>query len=256
MANASFLRSLLSSPGIVTAPTERRLLVARASSSRRGGSRRQRRVHAAGHHARFSPARPSRSRQARCLPALLLGVWWKRANGQGALAGMIAGLRRLPLLHGGAALFPLRLLRDLERPLQCDRDASRGLQRRYGRAIISPIAQTRGGRLALWEIKVRAIANWWGVERHASPACSACRSALVVMICRQPVHAGAIRGRAELRRGSAQGATGLAARALLRRRIAAAARRIATDRASTRKESRKRSASSSVAWPLGPPTPA
>ena len=26
------------------------------------------------------------------LPALLLGIWWKRATGEGALAGMLAGL--------------------------------------------------------------------------------------------------------------------------------------------------------------------
>ena len=37
---------------------------------------------------------------------------------------------------------------------------------RSGRRIMSPIRNrgTRGAVLTLWEIKVRAIANWWGVS--------------------------------------------------------------------------------------------
>ena len=53
------------------------------------------------------------------LPGLLLGIWWKRASGEGALPACWPG-RRVPLLHVRAALYPVRLLRDVELSLQRD----------------------------------------------------------------------------------------------------------------------------------------
>ena len=172
------------------------------------------------HHARFSPARPSRLRQARCLPALLLGVWWKRANGEGALAGMIAGLVVCLYYMVAPRYFPYAFYETssaFSNATEAQAAAYRSLRQTYYLADpqTRPAAARCCGRSRCGRSPIG------GGSAALSPACSACRSALVVTIAVSLFTTGAVRGRAELRRGSAQGATRLAARALLRRGIAA-----------------------------------
>jgi cation/acetate symporter len=97
------------------------------------------------------------------LPALLLGVWWKRANGQGALAGMIAGLVVCIYYMVAPRYFPYAFYETssaFSNATELQAAAYRSLRQTYYLAD----AQTRGAVLTLWEIKVRAIANWWGVS--------------------------------------------------------------------------------------------
>ncbi len=97
------------------------------------------------------------------LPALLLGVWWKRANGQGALAGMIAGLivclyyMIVPRYFPYAFYETSRAFSSATEPQAFAYDA---LQQIY--YLADPA--TRPAMAMLWELNVRAIANWWGVR--------------------------------------------------------------------------------------------
>ena len=192
----------------VTAPTERRLLVARAcllvvaalAASAALALPRTMLVTAG---AAFSLAASG------LLPALLLGVWWKRANGQGALAGMIAGLVVCLYYMIVPRYFPYAFYETssaLSNATELQAAAYTSLRQTY--YLADPA--TRDAVLTLWELKVRAIANWWGVRGiFAGDVRRAGR--LRRDDRRQPVHHRPIEGRAELRRGSAQAATGLAA---------------------------------------------
>ena len=146
----------------VTAPTERRLLIARACllvvaalAASAAFTRPVTMLVLAG--TAFSLAASG------LLPALLLGVWWKRANGQGALAGMIAGLVVCIYYMVAPRYFPYAFYETssaFSNATELQAAAYRSLRQTYYLAD----AQTRGAVLTLWEIKVRAIANWWGVS--------------------------------------------------------------------------------------------
>lgn len=97
------------------------------------------------------------------LPALLLGLWWKRANGQGALGGMIAGLivclyyMIVPRYFPYAFYETSRLFSSASEQQASAYDL---LQRMY--YLADPA--NRPAVAMLWELNVRAIANWWGVR--------------------------------------------------------------------------------------------
>jgi cation/acetate symporter len=97
------------------------------------------------------------------LPALLLGLWWKRATGQGALAGMIAGLIVCLYYMIVPRYFPYAFY-ETSRPFSSasEQQASAydALQQLY--YLADP--QTRPAVAMLWELNVRSIANWWGVR--------------------------------------------------------------------------------------------
>jgi cation/acetate symporter len=97
------------------------------------------------------------------LPALLLGVWWKRASGEGALAGMLAGLavclyymlapRYIPFAFYETSSFLSNATPD---------EAARydALRQSYYLADET----TRQAALAAWAETARAVANWGGVK--------------------------------------------------------------------------------------------
>ena len=97
------------------------------------------------------------------LPALVLGIWWKRATGEGALSGMLAGLgmclyymlapRYLPF-----AFYETSSLLSNATQEQIATYAAQG-QSYY---LTDPGA--RDAALAAWEETARAVANWWGVS--------------------------------------------------------------------------------------------
>jgi cation/acetate symporter len=97
------------------------------------------------------------------LPALLLGLWWKRATGQGALAGMIGGIIVCLYYMIVPRYFPYAFY-ETSRPFSNATEAQDlaydALQQLYYLAD----AQTRPAMAMLWEANVRAIANWWGVR--------------------------------------------------------------------------------------------
>ena len=98
------------------------------------------------------------------LPALLLGIWWKRATGEGALAGMLAGLavclyymlapRYIPFAFYETSSFLSNATPD---------EAARYIALRQGYYLADETA--RGAALAAWEASARALANWAGVKR-------------------------------------------------------------------------------------------
>jgi cation/acetate symporter len=98
------------------------------------------------------------------LPAVLLGIWWKRATGEGALAGMLAGLivclyyllapRYIPFAFYETSSFLSNATAD-----EAGRYAA--LQQNYYLADES----ARTAALASWEETARAVANWGGVSR-------------------------------------------------------------------------------------------
>jgi cation/acetate symporter len=97
------------------------------------------------------------------LPALLLGLWWKRANGQGALAGMIAGLIVCAYYMIAPRYFPYAFYetsRPFSNATETQAFAYDALQQAY--YLADP--QARPAMAMLWEANVRAIANWWGVK--------------------------------------------------------------------------------------------
>jgi cation/acetate symporter len=98
------------------------------------------------------------------LPALLLGIWWKRATAEAALAAMLAGLlvclyyllapRYIPF-----AFYETSSLLSSATPDEAARYAA--LRQSYYLADES----ARATALAAWEQSARAVANWGGVKR-------------------------------------------------------------------------------------------
>ena len=98
------------------------------------------------------------------LPALLLGVWWKRATGEGALAGMLAGLavclyyllapRYIPFAFYETSSFLSNATPD---------EAARYVALRQGYYLAD--ASGREAALAAWRALALQLANWAGVKR-------------------------------------------------------------------------------------------
>ena len=98
------------------------------------------------------------------LPALLLGIWWKRATGEGALAGMLAGLavclyymlapRYIPFAFYETSSFFSNATAD---------EASRYAALRQAYYLADEGA--RAAALASWEETARTVANWGGIAR-------------------------------------------------------------------------------------------
>jgi cation/acetate symporter len=97
------------------------------------------------------------------LPALVLGVWWKRASGEAALAGMIAGLavclyymlapRYIPFVFYESSSF-------LSNATEKQAAAYEALQQSYYMAD----GATRDTVLVEWKMVAQSVANWWGVN--------------------------------------------------------------------------------------------
>ena len=97
------------------------------------------------------------------LPALVLGVWWKRASADAALAGMIAGLVVCLYYMIGPHTIPFAFYESssfLSNATDAQRAAYEALQQSY--YIADEAAQT--AVLAKWDLAARPIANWWGVR--------------------------------------------------------------------------------------------
>ena len=98
------------------------------------------------------------------LPALLLGIWWKRATGEGALAGMLAGLavclyymlapRYIPFAFYETSSFLSNATAD---------EGARYTALRQAYYLTDEGA--RAAALAAWEETARTVANWGGVKR-------------------------------------------------------------------------------------------
>ncbi|MGD9503061.1 MAG: hypothetical protein AB7V40_11320, partial [Methyloceanibacter sp.] len=98
------------------------------------------------------------------LPALLLGIWWKRASGEGALAGMLAGLAVCLYYMLAPRYFPFAFY-ETSSFLS---NATGAEAARYGelrQSFYLADETARASALAAWEETARAIANWGGIKR-------------------------------------------------------------------------------------------
>ena len=98
------------------------------------------------------------------LPALLLGIWWKRASGEGALAGMLAGLAVCLYYMLAPRYFPFAFYETSS--FLSDATAAEGA-RYYDLRQSYYLADeaTRAAAAAAWEEAARAVANWGGMKR-------------------------------------------------------------------------------------------
>jgi cation/acetate symporter len=97
-------------------------------------------------------------------PALLLGIWWKRASGEGALAGMLAGLA-VCLYYMLASRYVPFAFYETSSFLS---DATAEEAARYNdlrQSYYLADEAARAGALAAWEEAARAVANWGGIKR-------------------------------------------------------------------------------------------
>jgi cation/acetate symporter len=99
------------------------------------------------------------------LPALLLGIWWKRATAEGALAGMLAGLAVCLYYMLAPRYIPFAFYESSSFLSNATQEAAshyEALQQSYYLADEAG----RAAALAAWEEAARPLANWWGVARE------------------------------------------------------------------------------------------
>lgn len=147
----------------VTAPADRRLLIARAAVLLVAGLAAAAAFFLPPHMTIVAAGSSFSLAASGLLPALLLGLWWKRANGQGALAGMIAGLAVCLYYLIVPRYFPYAFYETssfLSSASEQQDAAYYALQRIY--YLSDP--ENRPAVALLWDMNVRAIANWWGVK--------------------------------------------------------------------------------------------
>jgi cation/acetate symporter len=98
------------------------------------------------------------------LPALLLGIWWKRATPEGALAGMLAGLIVCLYYMLAPRYIPFAFYESSSVLSNATQEAAARYEAlRQGYYLADEGA--RVAALAAWEEAARPIANWWGLKR-------------------------------------------------------------------------------------------
>ncbi len=103
---------------------------------------------------------------ATLFPALVLGIWWRRSNAPGAIAGMLAG--------GGIVLYYLVATRYA--PVAffeqwfgfSNAGMSAVMKYQSLRAAAEAAAPENAAALAAVEAQARLIANWWGIRPAAA----------------------------------------------------------------------------------------
>ena len=96
------------------------------------------------------------------LPALVLGVWWRRANGDAALAGMVAGLVLCLYYMIAPHVIPFAFYESssfFSDATAAQVSAYEALRHSYYLAD----AAAKDAVLADWEKAALAVANWWGL---------------------------------------------------------------------------------------------
>jgi cation/acetate symporter len=97
------------------------------------------------------------------LPALVLGVWWKRANGDAALAGMVAGLVVCLYYMIAPHVIPFAFYESssfLSNASEAQVAAYDALRHSYYLAD----AAAHDAVLVNWEKAALLVANWWGLR--------------------------------------------------------------------------------------------
>jgi cation/acetate symporter len=98
------------------------------------------------------------------LAPLLLGIWWKRASGEGALAGMLAGLAVCLYYMLAPRYFPIAFY-ETSSFLSNATPADAARYNELRQSFYLGDETTRAAALAAWEEAARAAANWGGIKR-------------------------------------------------------------------------------------------
>jgi cation/acetate symporter len=102
-------------------------------------------------------------------PALVLGVWWKRANSAGAVAGMIAGFGvclyyLLGTRYGAVGFYEMWSGLSTATPEAIAKYAE------LKAAVASAAPDAQAAALAALDKHAQTIANWWGVKNLSAAA--------------------------------------------------------------------------------------
>jgi len=101
-------------------------------------------------------------------PALVAGLWWRRANAYGAAAGVFAGFAVALLYLVGTRYFAVGFFETLEALSSAGPTA----RETFGELKQAWLAAAPGpGKEAAWmalDAQAQAIANWWGVKSLAA----------------------------------------------------------------------------------------
>jgi cation/acetate symporter len=106
-------------------------------------------------------------------PALVLGIWWKRANGWGAVAGMVVGLGLALYYIAGTRYFAV----DFYETWSHLSNASEGAERKFASLKSAWDSAQGDSKVAAWtalETQARGtsprvgIANWFGIHNGAA----------------------------------------------------------------------------------------
>jgi cation/acetate symporter len=100
-------------------------------------------------------------------PALVLGVWWKRANTAGAIAGITIGfLVTLYYLVGTRYYAPgfYEMWSGLSIATKAQYDAFNAAKAAYDAAVASGNAATIASTFLAFDRAAQAVANWWGIR--------------------------------------------------------------------------------------------
>jgi cation/acetate symporter len=148
-----------------TASTRRRILVARAAVLLVAGATAWV-AHTLPDHV-LTFAAPAFSLAASALlPALLLGIWWKRASGEGALAGMVAGLVVCLYYMLAPQYIPFAFYETSSFLSNASQEAASHYEALRQSYYLAADEAGRSAALAAWEEAARPLANWWGVDRN------------------------------------------------------------------------------------------
>ena len=101
------------------------------------------------------------------LPVLILGFWWKRANAEGALAGMAAGLGACVYYLLGPQYFPIPFY-EISTVLSNATPDQAAHYLALSKAYYVAEGAAKLQAYADWIAHVRALANWWGVDGAAA----------------------------------------------------------------------------------------
>jgi cation/acetate symporter len=100
-------------------------------------------------------------------PALVLGIWWKRANSQGAVAGIIAGFFVTAYYLVGTRYYATSFYEtwaflSAATPAAAAKFAE--LKAAYNTALAGGDATAIAAAWKAWDTQAQTIANWWGVR--------------------------------------------------------------------------------------------
>jgi cation/acetate symporter len=102
-------------------------------------------------------------------PALVLGVWWKRANAAGAVAGMIAGFGLCIYYLVGTRYGAIGFY-DMWSGLSAASPEAIAKYTELKAALASAAPDAQAAALAALDKHAQTMANWWGVKNLSSAA--------------------------------------------------------------------------------------